>query len=392
MRVIAITPLPPYPSGLAYYSLYLYRELSKLCNVTILSNVDVNITMPKNLRLIKCFTPSIKSAIKTVLEAFKLQGELVHIQVEYRFIGKMLNFLLLPLLLLLAKMLGAKKKVIITLHGILTQESIQYWLKEISAFKASKIITFAISSLVFYIWILSVMLTILLSDKVIVHNAYIKRRLEFFLTPKMREKLKVIPHGVYHPPSIKSFKNSPPNRHLVMFFGFIRHSKGLHTLIKAIKIARKKIPNLRLLIVGRTLKRGWEKPSIIHPNKILTVIDEEISDEQVDKLIKQTSIIALPYNDRFYEVSGSLHRVALFSKPIICTKIPRFYELSHMDNAVLIEPGDFKQLAKYIVNLFMDKELSRRISKNLFKKFSDRTWDKIAYMHYKLFLEISEVK
>jgi len=208
----------------------------------------------------------------------------------------------------------------------------------------------------------------------------------------MREKLKVIPHGVYHPPSIKSFKNSPPNRHLVMFFGFIRHSKGLHTLIKAIKIARKKIPNLRLLIVGRTLKRGWEKPSIIHPNKILTVIDEEISDEQVDKLIKQTSIIALPYNDRFYEVSGSLHRVALFSKPIICTKIPRFYELSHMDNAVLIEPGDFKQLAKYIVNLFMDKELSRRISKNLFKKFSDRTWDKIAYMHYKLFLEISEVK
>jgi len=286
-------------------------------------------------------------------------------------------------------MLGIKKKIIVTLHGVLTRESVQYWLNEICLSKVLRITAFAVSSLVFYIWTFSIMLTILLSDKVIVHNAYMKRRLESFLTPKIRRKLKVIPHGVYEPP-IKSFKNLSSNHYIVMFLGFIRYSKGLNTLIKAVKLARKKIPNLRLLIVGRTLKRVWEKSSAIRPNGLSIVMDKEIPDEQIDKVITQASIIVLPYNDRFYEVSGSLHRVALFSKPIICTKIPRFYDLSHMDDAILIEPGDFKQLANSIINLLTNEELSQRISKNLFKKFSSRTWNKVAYMHYKLFLEILE--
>ena len=388
MRVIAISPLPPYPSGLAYYSLNLYKELSKLCDVSILSNIDAEVSPSRNFKLIKCFTSSVKSAIRTLFTAFKMHGELIHIQVEYRFIGSLLNFLMLPLLLLFAKASHSNKKTVITLHGVLTKDAIKYWLDEISSLRLPKVIRHIIAVIAFSIWIFSIRFLALLSDVIIVHNTYMKERLESILSLQERKKLGVIPHGVYKPSAKNLTGLSSNDQYIILFLGFIRHSKGLTTLIKAMKLASREIPNLKLVIVGRMIKRSWEKPLKIRSHDSLTVISNELPDEQLDKLITQASIIVFPYDDKFIEASGSLCRVALFFKPVICTRIPRFYELTHMQDAIIIKPGDYQQLANFIVYLLKNRKLSLKLGKNLAEKFSSKTWNKVARMHHELFLKV----
>jgi glycosyltransferase involved in cell wall biosynthesis len=100
-------------------------------------------------------------------------------------------------------------------------------------------------------------------------------------------------------------------------------------------------------------------------------------------------ILVLSYEDFFYEVSGVLHRVALFGKPLICSNIPRFNScLTDGKDAMFFTPRNHVELASCIRILINDALLRERLSRELVKKFSDKKWKLIAREHEQLFLRL----
>jgi len=390
MYIISLSPTPPYRSGLSHYVLYLYSNFSPLHKINIITNKDSSIFQNNNVTISKTFTPGVGApwaCLRKILAQEK--PDILHLHIEYSFLGSWLNFLLLPLFMIILRSACRSSKIVTTLHGVPRYWPIYYYLKRKSRVSAVSKPIALVYTILSYI---SIHLSCALSDAMIVHTDLMKSALASFIPHSMLLKVHVIPHGSYEPTNCTKKSRSNKNSIIILTIGYQRPSKGLKTLLRAAREVSRRATNVKFMIVGARIQRSLEREEKMMSNDIgarIEIVNSFLKDEALDEIIKKADIIVLPYEDMFYESSGALHRVALFGKALICSNVPRFRScLTNGVNALLFRPGDYVELAAHLSRLINDDSLREQLSKRIVESFLHTRWKIIARKHEQLFLAL----
>jgi len=200
-------------------------------------------------------------------------------------------------------------------------------------------------------------------------------------------KITVIPHGCYT--IFRSYNTQKgENSNTILFFGNIIASKGIDTLIDAIPIVVKEIPEIKLIIAGNGIipERSWK---IIEKYKLnFEVHNYFIPNEGVGEFFSRANLVVLPYRGQG-GYSGVLTIAWSFGKPVVTTNVGEFPVLVRdADCGLVVPPDDPKALAEAIIKLLRDDELRERMGRNALKMAEKLSWDNIAKMHMKVYEEV----
>lgn len=313
------------------------------------------------------------STLRLLRELLRINGTLYHIQFEYRtFGGFAKSILLLPCLSLLLRI---KRPVIVSLHGVITIDSLAG-----RRFKR----------LAYMLYLTGVKLTALFAEVIIVPNELMRTVLH---SQYRVMNVAVIPLGIDPPPS-KTKGNS--NSSSLIFYGFVRPSKGVEKLILALDHVLTRYPNVKLTIAGG-LSRQEEATYLCHLEEIVRkkkldghveFISRFLGEDEKNRLFSQAAAIVLPYTDRFIESSGVVHDFACYGIPFICTRIPRFSELVDGFDCIKVDPTPI-DIANAILKLLSSPELGPRLASNLRSRVNRESWDVVANKHLELYRAIA---
>lgn len=197
------------------------------------------------------------------------------------------------------------------------------------------------------------------------------------------DKIFVIPHGLYENYKQISDKNQAKRElgiqeeFVILYFGLIRHYKGVPDLIKAfaripIDVAR----HSRLLIVGEV----WEENDMLRqmidssPYKDqITLEAKYIADSLIPKYFSSSDVVVLPYLRS--AGSGVAHLAMTYGKPIIVSDVPALREsLGDYPGSIFVEPGNPDTIRDNIEAIYQ----AVVSGKDLHYNSTHATWDDIA--------------
>ncbi|HNX00455.1 MAG TPA: glycosyltransferase [Candidatus Cloacimonadota bacterium] len=148
-------------------------------------------------------------------------------------------------------------------------------------------------------------------------------------------------------------EGEPPR---ILFFGFIKHYKGLDVLLKAMPAILKQIPGLQLLVVGEVYGNDDRYKNLIQSLDIGKHVEfhaEYVPNEEVEKYFTNTDVCVLPY--RTATQSGITQLAFAFHTPVIATRVGGLTEvIEEGKNGFLVEPENPSQLADAVVRYFRE--------------------------------------
>jgi glycosyltransferase involved in cell wall biosynthesis len=386
MKICAVTTWPPHLDGISFYSAQLYEHIGKNAEVKVLANI-VNSSafsgkgsnIKSRYTVLRCWKRgSITYPFKIFSRILMEKPNIIHLQHGWLLYGDKFSPPLFPLLLLLLRLI--KRPIIVTMHTVIGGKP---WLHEnrIINFVAKVAIIFLTKSIV------------KLSSRIIVHNNLMKKALEdLYSLQEDRWKIFVIPHGVREAPE-KPREIEGNGDIKILSLGFIRREKGIERLIEAFRMFSINCPRAVFIIVGGRHAHDSEEYINLVKKRLLNyevkniIITGFVDEKTLDRLIWESKIIVLPsLGNHYIEASGSLARVAMYGKPLICSRVPKFEaELEDGKDCVMVELDDPKKISDVLSLLINNDVLRKNMGRNLRKKFRDRVWSKVAEQHIKLF-------
>lgn len=109
---------------------------------------------------------------------------------------------------------------------------------------------------------------------------------------------------------------------VLLFFGFIRKYKGLYHIINIMPQLIKKMPQLKLMIVGDFYEDKEKYFEQIERNGLkdhIMIFDQFIPDSDVEKYFKAADVVVLPYDSA--TTSGVIQAAYGFDRPVIVTDV-----------------------------------------------------------------------
>lgn len=353
MKICMITSYPPKQSGIANYSKNLCEELEKKEKIKIFKwnyegRINALLSPFKNLT-------RLKNALKNY--------DVVHIQYV---LGEQM-FFFLPLLFVLSCFKSIKKaKIIITSHEDHTNLKLK-WL-------------FLMFHDVFYSC----------ADEIWVHTKFHRN----ILSKRIQKKTRVIPFGIVAfnnevSFSKTSFSNKPKNN-TILLAGFINPWKGHDIAINAVNIIRKKIPNIKLILVGKAHNKKYTlyiQNLIKNLNLEYNIILKTgfIPQKEFEKLFKESRILLIPY--RRTTMSAVASDTISYAKPAIFSDIPALKEFTE-NKAEYFKNGDYKDLAEKIINLLKNQKKQKDIEDTFKVIRTEKSWKNTAKKHYEMYQEL----
>jgi len=244
------------------------------------------------------------------------------------------------------------------------------------------------------------------SDRIIVTNEEELFKMENHF-PGFFHKTSLIPvsagiewNGVKHDFSSIILKKIPKGSKIISFFGFINPEKGVETLIDAFAIAKKKDPNLHLLMIGDI---HTDKSGVLHEyyeSILKRVNDKELNetisftgfcdDYDVSNYMLSSDLIIFPFKKGLTSKRTSFLSALSHEKPIIST-FSDFLPDGIVDgeNCIIVRPEDPDELSREIIRVVSDEELKNKLSENARKLFLKRySWESLyEEMEKILFIE-----
>ena len=226
-----------------------------------------------------------------------------------------------------------------------------------------------------------------LADVLVVHNNFVFEELSKRISKETAEKIHVIPHGDFLNLASGSLSKAQARKKLglnlekkiVLFFGMIKETKGLDTLLHAWKNVD---ADSSLIIAGRLRNisfRKYQEIIDLEPaSKNIHLMLRQIKNEERDLLLRAADLVVLPYK-RIYQ-SGVLIMSMSYGVPVIVTRLKAFEEvLKHRYNALLVDVEDTRQLSEAISTLLNDTDLQESLASNALKTIhSKHNWSEIA--------------
>jgi glycosyltransferase involved in cell wall biosynthesis len=143
-------------------------------------------------------------------------------------------------------------------------------------------------------------------------------------------------------------------KNVILFFGYIRHYKGLMNIIEALPLILNQVRNAHLLIVGEfydnplpyldTIKR-------LDLGAYITIINEYVANEAVHLYFTAANLAVLPYNEATQ--SGILSIAYGFAKPVVITDVGGLAELvDDGKTGFIVPPQNIPKLADAVIRYF----------------------------------------
>lgn len=148
---------------------------------------------------------------------------------------------------------------------------------------------------------------------------------------------------------------SLPLKPTVLFFGYIKHYKGLDVFLKSIPLANKINPDIQFIVAGEVYGNNKTYMEIIDSfnGKNLIFIDKFIPSKDISKYFMLADLIVVPY--RSATQSGIVQMAYSYEKPILASDIPGLKEMIVSNKTgLLFESENYQDLADKIINFFND--------------------------------------
>jgi glycosyltransferase involved in cell wall biosynthesis len=149
----------------------------------------------------------------------------------------------------------------------------------------------------------------------------------------------------------------PPSGRIVLFFGFIRHYKGLDLLLKAMAEGKVKDENIRLVVAGEFYEDEEMYRQLIKENRLEeTVILKTgfIPDDQVRYYFSAADCVVQPYRNATQ--SGVTPLAYHFEKPMIVTNVGGLPALVPHQKVGLVAEPTVDSLADALVHFYQKGE------------------------------------
>ena len=184
----------------------------------------------------------------------------------------------------------------------------------------------------------------------------------------------VIPHGVWP----RSEPLAPPQSPSVLLFGRLEEYKGVEVLVAAMGLVWERRPEVKLVVAGAgaAARHVPDKPRV-------SLIARYISEREVDALLAQASLVALPYTQASQSGVGTLAIAA--GVPVVVSDLGALPQLAH-EPSFVFEAGNPRALAETIVRrLDHGPEVRSAVLRHAQTHFS---WDYAAQLTTELYREL----
>lgn len=240
------------------------------------------------------------------------------------------------------------------------------------------------------------------ADRIIVVSTTLK---DYLLNQGVTEdKIRVVQNGVdekiFNPnvsgESVRK-KNHLEDKETICFAGSLHQEwQGIGDLLKAAKIISSIKSSVRFLIVGGTKTEVKTLKKMAPKNVIFT---GRIEHKKIPTYLAAADILIAPYKLEkdlkyigFYNSPVKLFEYMAMGKPIIASNIGQIGEiLEHGKTGLLIEPGNYKELAENILILLEDGQLKKKLGKNArIEVERNYTWERNARKIMEIYREVLE--
>lgn len=237
--------------------------------------------------------------------------------------------------------------------------------------------------------LLNVVLPDIRTDRAIVHSE--KQKQTLIERGEDPAKLRVIPHGAYSVFGSHEEVDRPPIPNNLLFFGNIVPPKGIDTLIEAIPLVKREIPDVTLTIAGDGQIPKRSKKIIEAHQENFDVHNYFIPNEEVKNFYARAEVVVLPYRDQGGTKghSGALSTAFSFGKPVVTSTAGEFpSQVRDGECGLVVPPEEPEQLAKAIVRILGDEETKREMRKNSLRMAERLSWDSIAEQHVNVYEDL----
>ena len=214
----------------------------------------------------------------------------------------------------------------------------------------------------------------------------------------LQEKIKLIPRGV----DLKRFEYKSPeerknNPFVIAMISRISPIKGHAHFIQAVHQASRKIPNLKVIIIGGVAK-GKEKYK-----KDLDLLVKRLGLSQtvtflgprqdIPEILKETNLLVLPPAEQ--EAFGrAVVEAQAAGVPVVASSVGGIVDIvKDGETGLLFSPGDVRELAEKIVMLAKDRKLELRLAENARRNVEENfSLEKMAALTLNLYEETLKTK
>jgi D-inositol-3-phosphate glycosyltransferase len=206
--------------------------------------------------------------------------------------------------------------------------------------------------------------------------------------PKLpRERAVFCPHPVYN--CYPAFQGTaaearaaiglPTDAPVLLFFGFVRHYKGLDILIRALPYIRKTQPDIRLMVVGEFYEPRAEYDKLICELSLedrVTIRNDYCPNEEVGKYFAACDAVVLPY--RSATQSGIIQVAYALDTPVITTDVGGLSEVVVDGVTGFIVLPDDPQIIAQAVNSFYGKGGRAAFVENVQRERRRYSWEALV--------------
>jgi len=161
----------------------------------------------------------------------------------------------------------------------------------------------------------------------------------------------------------------------------IHPSKGLDTLISAMKILTEKVRGITLVVVGPPGDQGYES-MLRHRVKVLGLeqfvqFAGQVPHRDMPSFYSRCDVFVLPSIHESQPIA--LLEAMAFGRPVVATDLPGVREILEQGKAgILVPPGDPARLADAIGRILTDERLALQLGQAGRSIARTRDWNRIA--------------
>jgi glycosyltransferase involved in cell wall biosynthesis len=222
-------------------------------------------------------------------------------------------------------------------------------------------------------------------DRVVVHGSAAVEQLKALGVPS--ERIARIPHPLFNAPADEL---RPPNGRTLLHFGFLRSSKGLDVLLRALPRIAAEVPDVRLVVAGDPLEPVDSLERLAAELGVAERVDWRlgyVDDSAIPALMEQSTALVLPY--RKIESSGVLATALGHGRPAVVSDVGSLGEtVREFDAGLVVPPEDPNALAAACVRLLVDEDARDEAFRGTERARRELSWESAADAHERLYEEI----
>lgn len=179
------------------------------------------------------------------------------------------------------------------------------------------------------------------------------------------------------------------NKHVLLFFGFVREYKGLKYLLKALTIIKKDLKDVLLLIVGDFGDDKKYYLKMINDFEIqhqIQIYDGYIPDKEVERYFMAADLVILPYESATQ--SGIVQIAFGFEKPVVVTDVGGLPDVVENEKTgYVVEAQNPDAIANAVIRYFNENRKEQFLL-NIQEQKDRFSWDRMVEIIERLTCDI----